>query len=69
MKIIANNKEYNYEATEAPKTLQDFLEMNNFECNKVLVALNDQVVKVIDFPQTLLNDNDKLDIMSFVGGG
>ena len=69
MKIIANNKEYNYTATEAPQTVQNFLEMNNFECGKVLVALNDQVVKVVDFPQTFLKDNDNLDIMSFVGGG
>ncbi|UDQ96598.1 sulfur carrier protein ThiS [Lentisphaerota bacterium WC36G] len=70
MKIRANNKDYHYNnSNDEPKTLAEFLQRNGFECNKVLVALNDNIVKICDLESTPIKDNDVLDIMNFVGGG
>ncbi len=69
MKITANNKEYNFTTENSPNNLADFLEANDFDCKKVLIAVNNKIIKVTDFTETLLKDNDIIDIMSFVGGG
>ena len=36
---------------------------------RLAIELNRQVVRRSDWPQTLLNENDRIEIVHFVGGG
>ena len=47
-----------------PMDLVTYLQENNYPLDKIAIELNGQIV-----PQTILNPNDKLEIVTFVGGG
>ena len=66
MKIIVNgeNKEINPNTTI--KTLIQMLQVEN----KVMaVAVNMQVVKKEDWDKYIIKENDKIELLHFVGGG
>ena len=50
-------------------TLDKFLESNGYALTKVAVELNGKIVPRKEYASTLLEDNDVLEIVCFVGGG
>ena len=50
-------------------TLENFLESNGYALTKVAVELNGKIVPRKEYASTLLEDNDVLEIVCFVGGG
>ena len=50
-------------------TLEKFLESNGYALTKVAVELNGRIVPCKEYASTLLEDNDVLEIVCFVGGG
>lgn len=54
---------------ENPVTLQKFLEQEGYEIARVAVEKNGEIILKSAFTTEMLKDNDKLEIVSFIGGG
>lgn len=52
-----------------PLTLQELLHHLGYRTNLVVVERNGAIVKRSEYASTMLTDADKLEIVSFVGGG
>lgn len=50
-------------------SLKEFLKERNFDLQKVAVELNDEIVPKNSFETVFLKKNDKIEVVSFVGGG
>ena len=61
----------NGEAREFPTdiSLAALVEQLGMKSDRVAVELNREIVRRESWPQTLLRDGDKLEIVHFVGGG
>ena len=62
--IIVNGKE-----TENSKSLSVLLENGGFRRDRIAVEINGEIIKKSDYDKTVLNDGDKIEVVSFVGGG
>ena len=62
--INVNGKE-----TENCKSLSVFLENGGFRRDRIAVEINGEIIKKSDYDKTVLNDGDKIEVVSFVGGG
>lgn len=65
IKLIINGKN---EETEKSSIL-DMLKSKNVDPEKVVVELNGKILKKADLENIILNENDKLEVIRFVGGG
>ncbi|MCL2372922.1 MAG: sulfur carrier protein ThiS [Defluviitaleaceae bacterium] len=54
---------------EVPCTLKAFLEKNGHMMDRVAVELNEKIIPKAEFSSIVLSDADKIEIVSFVGGG
>ena len=61
-----NGQEY---ALTKVMSLQELLEEQGYRSNLVAVELNGDIVKRSEYGLTMLTAEDKLEIVSFVGGG
>lgn len=52
-----------------PIGLVTYLQKNNYPLDKIAIELNGQIIPKAKYAQTILNSNDKLEIVTFVGGG
>lgn len=50
-------------------TIEEFLREQGFDSRKVAVEKNHEIIKRQEFANTFLDDEDSLEIVSFVGGG
>lgn len=50
-------------------TLSELLQEQNYRTERVAVELNGEIVPKAAFGQTVLKDGDRLEVVSFVGGG
>ena len=53
----------------APLSLREFLQQQGYKLTQVAVERNGSIVKRSAYASTQLTDVDKLEIVSFVGGG
>ena len=60
--IYVNGKE-----TENCKNLSVLLENSGFRRDRI--EINGEIIKKSDYDKTVLNDGDKIEVVSFVGGG
>ena len=49
--------------------LLELLQKQNYRTERVAVELNGEIVPKAAFGQTILKDGDRLEVVSFVGGG
>ena len=61
-----NGQEY---ALTKVMSLQELLQEQGYRSNLVAVELNGAIVKRSEYGSTILTAEDKLEIVSFVGGG
>jgi len=54
---------------EKSKRLSDFLETQNYDITKIAVERNGQIVQRGTYQDIMLEDDDSLEIVRFVGGG
>lgn len=54
---------------EEPLTLRQYLERQGYDCGRVAVEKNGEIIRKSQFDDTLLSDTDTLEIVHFVGGG
>lgn len=64
--MLINGEE---KALAAPTTLSELLTQLGYRVALVAVERNGAIVKQADFGTTTITDTDKLEIVSFVGGG
>lgn len=53
----------------AGKTLEQYLMTTNFDCKRIAVERNGEIVPKARYGETMLCDEDVVEIVSFVGGG
>jgi sulfur carrier protein len=66
MKIILNGKPFTYEGRG---NLPDLIREIKADPAKVAVIVNDKIIPRASHPQFLLHENDKVEIITFAGGG
>ena len=53
----------------AGKTVAEYLEIAHYDSNRIAVERNGEIVFKSRYAVTVLEDGDRLEIVSFVGGG
>jgi thiamine biosynthesis protein ThiS len=66
MRLIINGEEKTYPDA---LSLAQLIEQLDMKGDRVAVELNREIVPRAQWPQTPLNEGDKLEIVHFVGGG
>ncbi|MDZ5252525.1 sulfur carrier protein ThiS [Clostridium sp. LIBA-8841] len=64
--MIVNGKKLNKENLN---TVSDLLESLNVNRNRVVVELNKEIINSCSYDEILLNHEDIIEIIAFVGGG
>ncbi len=59
----------NGESCEKTDTLLALLNEKNYRTDRIAVEINGVIIKKADYEKTTLNDGDKIEVVSFVGGG
>lgn len=49
--------------------LLNYLLENNFDTKRIAVELNENIVKKSDYANTIIKENDVIEVVSFVAGG
>ena len=50
-------------------SVADYLEQNNFQINRIAVEMNEEILPKYSYSETMLKDGDRLEVVTFVGGG
>lgn len=66
MKLILNGKEI---TSLKSKTVLELLKELNIDEKTVVVELNGNIIEAKDYETTPIKDDDKIEAISFVGGG
>lgn len=66
MNIILNGQKHNIESNI---TLEEMLINLNIEQNNIIAEVNGEVVTKDDFSNKIINENDIIELVRFVGGG
>jgi sulfur carrier protein len=66
LKIIVNGKE---EIMEEGATVAGFIALKKLNPNTVIVEYNRNLIKKESWENTTIKENDRLEILRFVGGG
>ncbi len=66
MRIIVNGQP---ESADAELTIASLIATHNLEALRVAVEVNEQLVRRRDFEHTQLHADDRVEIVTFVGGG
>ncbi|MBQ8906541.1 MAG: sulfur carrier protein ThiS [Ruminococcus sp.] len=53
----------------AGKTIAEYLATTNFDPKRIAVERNGDIVPKAKYSETILQDGDNIEIVSFVGGG
>lgn len=64
--ITVNGKEI---ALTGPLSVADYLEQNNYQIKRIAVEMNGDILPKYSYSDTMLKDGDRLEVVSFVGGG
>ena len=50
-------------------SVADYLEQNNYQIKRIAVELNEEILPKYRYSDTMLKDGDRLEVVTFVGGG
>ncbi|MGN0814952.1 MAG: sulfur carrier protein ThiS [Candidatus Coproplasma sp.] len=53
----------------AGKTVAEYLETTSYDVKRIAVERNGEIVFKSQYAQTVLQDGDSIEVVSFVGGG
>ena len=53
----------------AEMSVADYLEQNNYQINRIAVEMNEEILPKYSYAETMLKDGDRLEVVTFVGGG
>ncbi len=66
--LLLNGQQRTFEALTGP-TLDRLVAEMGFKADRIAVELNGDIVPRTRWAETLLNDDDRLELVQFVGGG
>lgn len=64
--IIVNGKEINL---TKETSVAEYLEQNQYQIKRIAVELNGDILPKYSYSDTMLKDGDRLEVVTFVGGG
>ena len=50
-------------------SVADYLAQNNYQINRIAVEMNEEILPKYSYSETMLKDGDRLEVVTFVGGG
>ena len=50
-------------------SVADYLEENNYQINRIAVEMNEEILPKYSYSETMLKDGDRLEVVTFGGGG
>ena len=50
-------------------SVADYLEQNNYQINRIAVEMNEEILPKYSYSETMLKIGDRLEVVTFVGGG
>ena len=50
-------------------SVADYLEQNNYQINRIADEMNEEILPKYSYSETMLKDGDRLEVVTFVGGG
>ena len=50
-------------------SVADYLEQNNYQINRIAVEMNEEILPKYSYSETMLKHGDRLEDVTFVGGG
>ena len=50
-------------------SVADYLEQNNYQINRIAIEMNEEILPKYSYSETMLKDGDRLEVVTFVGGG
>ena len=50
-------------------TVAEYLEQNQYQVKRIAVELNGDILPKYSYSETMLKDGDRLEVVTFVGGG
>lgn len=53
----------------AGKTIGEYLKTTDYDCKRIAVEKNGDIVPKAQYDSTLIYDEDSIEVVSFVGGG
>ena len=53
----------------AGKTIAEYLTQTDYDRNRIAIERNGEIVPKASYDETILEDGDSLEVVSFVGGG
>ena len=53
----------------AGQSVSQYLDQANFNIGRIVVEINEEIVPKATYDETILNDGDIVEVISFVGGG
>lgn len=53
----------------AGKTITEYLATTNYDCKRIAIEKNGEIVPKAAYESTVLEDGDTVEVVSFVGGG
>ena len=57
------------EVLEEKLTIEDYISRRGYRTNRIAVERNGKIVPKREYADTVLEDGDQIEIVSFVGGG
>ncbi|MGL5614672.1 MAG: sulfur carrier protein ThiS [Sarcina sp.] len=63
--MIVNGKQYDFEEI----SIEELLNKLNLNKDKVVVEVNLDIIRKIDYKERVINKEDTVEIVAFVGGG
>ncbi len=66
MKIVLNGSD---EFFSQPLSLRELIDTKGWDPDKIVVELNLEIISKTSWSHTVLAENDRLEILSFIGGG
>lgn len=66
MRVVLNGSE---EIFLQPLTLRELIEAKGWDPDKIVVELNLEIISKNSWAKIVLAENDRLEILSFIGGG
>jgi len=66
MKVLVNGDEKDF---SSPISLAGLIEELDLPASRIAIELNREVVRRSDWGSTMLTDDDRIEIVHFVGGG
>ena len=64
--IIVNGKEINL---TKDTSVAEYLKQNRYQVKRIAVELNGDILPKYSYSDTMLKDGDRLEVVTFVGGG